>query len=108
MSQAIKNRQMPKRPPHLEPLMKYGHLRLQYLEEHRHDLYEEYFRDGELYEHCVEVQNQAETRLRSMMKQFEAHNPPPNRNTDGLAWAAHMGMLKRSVEEIIYSELIYE
>jgi len=43
-----------------------------------------------------------------MMKQFEAHNPPPNRDTDGPAWVSHMSMLKRSVEEIIYAELIYE
>ena len=97
-----------RRPPELEPLTKYGNLRLQYLEEQRPDLYNEYFQDGELYQHCLEVQSAAEIRLRSMMKQYEAHNPPPNHNTDGLAWAAHMGMLKRSVEEIIYAELIYE
>ena len=107
MSQTRKALQQPKRPRELEPLTKYGHRRLQYLEENCPDLYREYYQCGELYEHCLEVQNQAETRLKSMMKQFEAHNPPPNRNTDGLAWAAHMGMLKRSVEEIIYSELIY-
>ena len=99
---------IPKRPPELEPLTKYGNRRLQYLEEHRPDLYMEYYQCGELYQHCLEVQTIAETRLRSMMKQYEAHNPPPNRNTDGLAWAAHMGMLKRSVEEIIFTELIYE
>ena len=108
MSQKTNTRPPLKRPPELEPLTKYGNLRLQYLEEHRPDLYNEYFREGELYQHCLEVQNQAETRLRSMMKQFESHNPPPNRNIDGLAWASHMGMLKRSVEEIIYIELIYE
>jgi len=108
MSQLERPLPMPKRPPELEPLTKYGDRRLQYLEENCPDLYMEYYHSGELYEHCLEVQNIAETRLRSMMKQFEAHNPPPNRNTDGMAWASHMGMLKRSVEEIIYSELIYE
>jgi len=108
MSQSRKLLPIPKRPPELEPLTKYGNRRLQYLEETRPNLYMEYYQCDELYQHCLDVQNIAETRLRSMMKQFEAHNPPPNRNTDGLAWAAHMSMLKRSVEEIIYAELICE
>jgi len=69
-------------------LTKYGNRRLQYLEENCPDIYMEYYQCGELYQHCLEVQNIAETRLRSMMKQFVANNPPPNRNTDGLAWAA--------------------
>jgi len=107
MSQKTNTRPPLKRPLELEPLTKYGNLRLQYLEEHRPDLYDEYFQCGELYQHCLEVQNQAETRLRSMMEQA-IRKPPPNRNADGLAWATHMGMLKRSVEEIIYAELIYE
>ena len=108
MSQTVKPLPSPKRPPHLEPITKYGHLRLQYLEENCPDLYMEYYQDDDLYEHCLEVQNIAETRLRNMMKQFEKHSPPPNRNTDGLKWAAHMSMLKHSVEEIIYTELICE
>jgi len=55
----------------------------------------EHYQDSELYQHCLEVQSIAETRLKGMMKQFELHNPPPNRNTNGLAWATHMGILKR-------------
>ena len=108
MSRTVKPLPFPKRPPYLEPLTKYGHLRLQYLEEHRPDLYSEYLQDGELYEHCLEVQNIAEARLKNMMAQAVAHRPPPNRNIDGLAWATHMGMLKCSVEEVIYTELISE
>ena len=91
-----------------EYLSKYGMMRRNYLEEHQPDLYAELLRDGELKAHCLEVQRIAENRLKSMMSQLVQVKPPPNRNTDGLAWAAHMSMLKRSVEEIIFSELIYE
>ena len=89
-------------------LSKYGMMRHSYLEEHQPDLYAELRRDGELKSHCLEVQQIAENRLKSMMAQLVQVKPPPNRNTDGLAWAAHMSMLKRSAEEIIFSELIYE
>jgi len=53
MSKLGKPLLMPKRPPELEPLTKYGDRRLQYLEENRPDLYMEYYQSGELYEHCL-------------------------------------------------------
>jgi len=95
-------------PPTEEYLSKYGMMRQHYLQDHNPNLYAELTKDGELKSHCLEVQRIADNRLKSMMEQMVKVKPPPNRNTDGLAWAAHMGMLKRSVEEIIYTELIYE
>ena len=91
-----------------EFMSKYGNARLYFLKDHKPKLYAELRKDGELKEHCLEVQRIADNRLKSMMDKAVKHNPPPNRNTDGLKWAAHMSMLKRSAEEIIYSELIYE
>ena len=94
--------------PQTEYMSKYGNARLYFLKDHKPKLYAELRKDGELKEHCLEVQRIADNRLKNMMEQAVKHNPPPNRNTDGLRWAAHMSMLKRSVEETIYSELIYE
>ena len=91
-----------------EYMSKYGNARLYFLKDHKPELYAELRKDGELKEHCLEMQRTADNRLKNMMEQAVKHNPPPNRNTDGLKWAAHMSMLKRSVEEIIYDELIYE
>ena len=108
MSQATNNHTVFAETPAAEYLSKYGTMRRNYLEEYQPNLYAELLRNGELKSHCLEIQQIAENRLKNMMKQFVAHNPPPNRNTDGIAWAAHMGMLKRSVEEIIFVELIYE
>ena len=94
--------------PVMEYLSKYGMMRQHYLQDHNPRLYAELLKDGALKSHCLETQRIADNRLKSMMEQMVKVKPPPNRNTDGLAWAAHMGMLKRSVEEIIFSELIYE
>ena len=41
-------------------LSKYGQSRMYYLEEHNPDLYSEYLESGELYQHCLEVQQIAE------------------------------------------------
>jgi len=86
----------PPETPIPEFLSKYGMMRRNYLEEHQPDLYAELLRDGELKSHCLEVQQIADNRLKNMMKQVVERNPPP------------MGMLKHSVEGIIYAELIYE
>jgi len=91
-----------------EYMSKYGNARLYFLQDHKPKLYAELRNVGELNAHCLEVQRIADSRLKSMMEQAVAHRPPPNRNTDGLAWATHMNMLKHSVEEVIYAELIYE
>ena len=94
--------------PQVEYMSKYGNARLYFLKDHKPELYAELHKDGELKEHCLEVQRIADNRLKNMMDKAVKHNPPPNRNTDGLKWAAHMSMLKRSVEEVIYVELIHE
>jgi len=95
MSQTTNVNTAPEEQHQAEYLTKYGFMRCNYLQDHRPDLYREYLQSGELKSHCLEVQ-------------AVSHNPPPSRNTDGLAWAAHMNMLKHSIEEVIYAELIYE
>jgi hypothetical protein len=95
-------------PNHAEYLSKYGFMRKNYLKDHQPITYNQMILSGELHSHCLEVQQTANNRLDFMMKQMVEHNPPPNKAADGLAWAAHMNMLKHSVEEVIFSELIYE
>ena len=94
--------------PAADFLSKYGLARQYHLQDHNPILYAKLLKEGELKSHCLEVQAIAEDRLKSMMALLIQVKPPPNRNADGLAWAAHMSMLKRSAEEIIYEELIYE
>ena len=93
--------------PEPQHLSKYGFKRESYLKDHQPETYKQMIQSGELRSHCLEVQQQSKSRLDSMMKQMVEHNPPPSRNDNGLAWVAHMNMLKHSVEEVIFDELIY-
>ena len=94
--------------PEAEYLSKYGFMRRSYLKDHQPAVYKQMILSGELQSHCLEVQRIANNRLDFMMKQMAERNPPPNKAADGLAWAVHMNMLKYSVEEVIFAELIYE
>ena len=95
-------------PSEKEYLSKYGFMRKNYLKDHQRITYNQLLLSGKLQAHCLEVQRISDNRLEFMMKQMIERNPPPDKATDGLAWAAHMNMLKHSVEEIILHELIYE
>ena len=50
----------------------------------------------------------ANERIDTMMAGLIKQNPPPDKATDNLAWAAHMNALHHSAEETILAELIYE
>ena len=91
-----------------EPLTKYGLMRRNYLKNHRSIFYNRLLLTEELYPHCREIQQTAEERLEIMMAQLLKHDPPPDKATDNLAWAAHMNTLKYTAEELVVHELIYE
>jgi hypothetical protein len=97
-------------PTHHERLSKYGMKRLDYLKDHKPTIYRELVHMGELHSHCIEVQRAARNRFEFMMKQMLERNPVPEglKNTDPLRWVRMMNNYKASIEEIIYSELVYE
>ena len=88
---------------------KYGHLRLQYLKEHKKAEYSIMLLDGTLRKHIVDTDIQAKKRLKILMKQMLDKNPIDEnlKDTDPLKWAGLMNNYKHSAEEVIYSELIY-
>ena len=88
---------------------KYGHLRLQYLKEHKKAEYSIMLLDGTLRKHIVDTDIQAKERIEILMKQMLDKNTIAEnlKNTDPLRWTGLMNNYKHSAEEIIYSELIY-
>ncbi|MBR1884158.1 MAG: TnpV protein [Clostridia bacterium] len=88
---------------------KYGHLRLQYLKEHKKAKYTIMLMEGTLRKHIVNTDIQAKERLKIHMKQTLENNPINEnlKDTDPLKWTGLMNNYKHSAEEIIYSELIY-
>ena len=88
---------------------KYGHLRLDYLKNHKKAEYTIMFMEKSLRKHIVETDKQAKRKFEILMKQMLEKNPIDEnlKNTDPLKWIGLMNNYKHSVEEIIYSELIY-
>lgn len=88
---------------------KYGHLRLEYLKNHKKVEYTILFMDCTLRKHIVEIDKQAKRRFDLLMKQMLEKNPIDEnlKNTDPLKWVWIMNNYKNSVEEIIFKELIY-
>ena len=94
--------------PSLEPLTKYGLMRLSYLKHHRPILYSRLLLSERLHRHLLDTQQAAYERMNTMMTGLIEQNPPPDKATDNLAWAAHMNALRHSAEETVLVELIYE
>ena len=88
---------------------KYGHLRLEYLKNHKKADYTIMFMDGNLRKHIVETDKQAKERFEILMKQMLDRNPIDEnlKNTDTLKWVGLMNNYKHSVEDIILKEFIY-
>ena len=88
---------------------KYGHLRLEYLKNHKKAEYTIMFIEGSLRKHIVSTDKQAKERFEILMKQMLEKNPIDEnlKNTDPLTWVGLMNNYKHSVEEIVFKELIY-
>ena len=88
---------------------KYGHLRLEYLKNHKKAEYIIMFMNKTLRKHIVETDKQAKERFEILMKQMLEKNPIDEnlKNIDPLKWAGIMNNYKSSIEEIILKELIY-
>ena len=87
---------------------KYGHLRLQYLKEHKKAEYFIMFLDCILRKHIVDTDIQAKEKLEILMKQMLERNPIDEnlKDTDPLRWCGLMNNYIHYAEEIIYSQLI--
>ena len=88
---------------------KYGHLRLEYLKQHKKAEYTILFMEKKLRKHIVETDIQAKEKFDVLMKQMlEKHPIDENlKSTDTLQWVGLMNAYKNAVEEVIYKELIY-
>ena len=88
---------------------KYGHLRLEYLKNHKKAEYIIMFMNCTLRKHIVETDKQAKRKFDILMQQMLEKNPIDEnlKDTAPLKWTGLMNNYKHSVEEIILKELIY-
>ena len=88
---------------------KYGHLRLEYLKNHKKAEYTIMFMNCTLRKHIVETDKQAKRKFEILMNQMLEKNPIDEnlKDTNPLKWTGLMNNYKHSVEEIIFKGLIY-
>lgn len=88
---------------------KYGYLRLDWLQNNKRGLYTEFMLDGKLPEHLVEVDKEANARVKEIVEKLakvENVNEILKQNNQ-MEWIGLMNNFKNQAEEIVFNELIY-
>lgn len=91
------------------PIGKYGLLREQYLKEYHSARYNHLFLSGQLYPHLIDINEQAQQMLDSMIPQMAKQENVTEelKSIDQMEWVGKMNNIKARVEEIIFNEIIY-
>ena len=89
-------------------LGKYGRMRKTYLKEHRPILYNQMLLNEKLYQHLLEIDETAQSRLEQMMPRLakEAGATEQLKASDPMKWVGLMNTCKAQAEEILMAELI--
>ena len=88
---------------------KYGHLRLNYLKEHKRVLYTELLLTGKLSKHLALIDEDAKKRVSDIINKLakaEDINEDFKR-TNQMEWVQAMNNIKNRAEETVLNELIY-
>ena len=88
---------------------KYGHLRLEYLKNHKKAEYTIMFMNGTLNKHLKKIQETAQKRIDIIIEELKQQNnlTEEMKNTNQLYWVGMMNNFKNEAEEIVLKELIY-
>lgn len=88
---------------------KYGRLRLNYLKENKKGLYQQLLTENKLFEHLVDINEEAKTRIKLITNQIaeQEHINEYQKGNDALDWVCAMNNAQARAEEIVFKELIY-
>ena len=88
---------------------KYGRLRLNYLKENKKGLYQQLITENKLFEHLVDINEEAKTRIKLITNQIaeQEHINEYQKGKDALDWVCAMNNAQARAEEIVFKELIY-
>ena len=88
---------------------KYGKLRLDYLKNFDKSLYTELLIDGTLKQHLLDIDENANERVKLLVKQFaESENVDEYlKEYHQMEWIQAMNNIKNRAEEIVLNEIIY-
>ena len=90
-------------------LGKWGLLHKDYLFNHKKVLFTTLFTQGKLYQHCAEVEKQAQQMFDTLVEQMKQTEGVTEQLKEGnqFEWVQRMGNIQQRANEIVYSELIY-
>lgn len=88
---------------------KYGHLRNNFLKEHKRGLYTELIINGNLTDYLIDIDKTATARVKNIVdKLAKAENVNEDlKQSNQLEWVRCMNNIKNRAEEIVFNELIY-
>ncbi len=88
---------------------KYGHLRNNFLKEHKRGLYTELMIKGTLTDHLIDIDKTATAMVKNIVdKLAKAENVNEDlKLSNQLEWVRCMNNIKNRAEEIVFNELIY-
>ena len=90
-------------------LGKWGMLHKDYLLKHKKAVFATLLAEGKLYQHCAEVEKQAQQMFDTLVEQMKQTEGVTEQLKEGnqLEWVQRMGNIQQRTSEIVYSELIY-
>ncbi len=90
-------------------LGKWGMLHKDYLLKNKKVLFTTLLTQGKLYQHCAEVEKQAQQMFDTLVEQMKQTEGVTEQLKEGnqLEWVQRMGNIQQRASEIVYSELIY-
>ena len=94
----------------LKPLRRWGMARMAYLKEYNQFLATQLGTVG-LHKHCLEIEEQAEQRKKSMMEAIRKNSANKvtecDKAQDPIVWVGRMNNFQAKIHEVIYSDLIF-
>lgn len=90
---------------------KYGHLRLEYLKNHKKALYQELLMKDKLNEYLFSVSTEAENKVNFLIDkliEFDGTITEKLKAKNQMLWIQKMNTCKNIAEEIVLREIIYE
>ena len=90
-------------------LGKWGMLHKDYLLKHKKAVFATLLAEGKLYQHCAEVEKQAQQMFDTLVEQMKQTEGVTEQLKEGnqLEWVQRMGNIQQRASEIVYRELIY-
>ena len=99
--------------PHEEAnitLGKWGMLHKEYLHKNKKVLFTTLLTQGKLYQHCAEVENQAQNMFDTLVEQMKETEGVTEqlKEENQLEWVQRMSNLQQRAREVVLNELIYK